>query len=66
MTTLMVTHYVEEALVLAGHIAVMSGTPGRIVRMYDNPLAGDLTRRTSPSFFAMGQMLRRKIAEEGT
>ena len=66
VTTLMVTHYVEEALFLAGRIAVMAGTPGRIVQMYDNPLAGDLTRRTAPAFFAMGQMLRRKIAEEGT
>ncbi len=66
VTTLMVTHYVEEALFLAGRIAVMAGTPGRIVQMYDNPLAGDLTQRTAPAFFAMGQMLRRKITEEGT
>jgi len=62
VTTMLVTHYVEEALMLAGRIAVMTGTPGRIAEIIDNPLAGDLTHRCMPEFFAMGQELRAKIA----
>ena len=65
VTTLLVTHYVEEALTLAGHIAVMRGTPGRVVEIIDNPFAGDLAHRSSPDFFAMGQVLRAKIAGAG-
>ena len=62
VTTMLVTHYVEEALTLAGRIAVMTGAPGRITEIIDNPFAGDLAHRSSPAFFAMGQELRTKIA----
>ena len=65
VTTLLVTHYVEEALTLAGRIAVMTGAPGRITEIIDNPFAGDLAHRSSPEFFAMGQDLRAKIAGGG-
>ena len=65
VTTLLVTHYVEEALTLAGRIAVMRGTPGRIVEIMDNPYAGNLAHRSSPEFFAMGQELRAKIMGDG-
>ena len=65
VTTVLVTHYVEEALTLAGRIAVMRGTPGRVAEVFDNPFAGDLVRRSSPEFFAMGQELRVKIAGGG-
>ena len=62
VTTVLVTHYVEEALTLARRIAVMTGAPGRVAEVLDNPFAGDLVRRSSPEFFAMGQELRAKIA----
>ena len=65
VTTLLVTHYVEEALTLAGRIAVMTGAPGRVTEIIDNPFAGDLAHRSSPEFFAMGQELRAKIARGG-
>ena len=65
VTTVLVTHYVEEALTLARCIAVMTGAPGHISEIIDNPFAGDLTRRSSPEFFAMGQELRAKIARGG-
>ena len=65
VTTMLVTHYVEEALTLAGRIAVMTGTPGRVTEIIDNPFAGDLTRRSLQDFFAMGQELRAKIARGG-
>ena len=65
VTTMLVTHYVEEALALAGRIAVMTGTPGRIAEIIDNPFAGDLTNRSTPEFFVLGQKLRAKIAGGG-
>ena len=65
VTTLLVTHYVEEALMLADRIAVMRGKPGRIVEVIDNAFVGDTARRGSPAFSAMGQILRAKIAGEG-
>ena len=65
VTTMLVTHYVEEALALAGRIAVMTGTPGRIAEIIDNPFAGDLTHRSTPEFFVLGQKLRAKIAGGG-
>ena len=65
VTTMLVTHYVEEALTLARRIAVMTGAPGRVAEIIDNPFAGDLVHRSSPEFFAMGQRLRAKIAGGG-
>ena len=65
VTTLLVTHYVEEALMLADRIAIMRGKPGRIVEVIDNAFVGDTARRGSPAFSAMGQTLREKIAGEG-
>ena len=65
VTTMLVTHYVEEALALAGRIAVMTGTPGCIAEIIDNPFAGDLTHRSTPEFFVLGQKLRAKIAGGG-
>ena len=65
VTTMLVTHYVEEALTLARRIAVMTGAPGRVAEIIDNPFAGDLAHRCAPAFFAMGQELRAKIAEDG-
>lgn len=65
VTTLLVTHYVEEALTLAGRIAVMTGTPGHVAEIIDNPFAGNLAQRSTPEFFAMGQRLRARIVGAG-
>lgn len=65
VTTLLVTHYVEEALTLAGHISVMGRCPGTIVETIENPFAGKRSRHASQEFFEMGQILRAKISEAG-
>jgi ABC-type nitrate/sulfonate/bicarbonate transport system ATPase subunit len=55
-TVLLVTHDVDEALLLSDHVVVMSARPGRIVRTLEPRLPHDLPRRevvTSPEFAAL-------------
>lgn len=60
ITTILVTHYVEEALYLGGLIAVM-GEDGRISQLLDNP-AGDVPMsRSDERFFQLGRQLRQKL-----
>jgi NitT/TauT family transport system ATP-binding protein len=53
-TVLLVTHDVEEALLLSRTVVVMSARPGRVVTVIDSELQNDgLSRReivTSPEF----------------
>ncbi len=65
VTTMLVTHYVEEALYLGQKIVLMSSYPGRIYKILDNPLFGSSEKRRQPEFFAMGQTIRDLIKEMG-
>lgn len=47
-TVLFVTHDVDEALLLADHVHVMSAAPGRVIRQYDLPQARPRTMRGAP------------------
>jgi NitT/TauT family transport system ATP-binding protein len=52
-TVLLVTHDVDEALLLTDHVVVFSARPGRIVRKLDTAFPRDVPRReivTSPEF----------------
>lgn len=64
-TTVLVTHYVEEAVYLGQSIVVLSKSPGRIVRVMDNPLFGMRDARESPEFFARATKLRALIRQSG-
>ena len=57
-TTLLVTHYVEEAIYLGQQIVVLSDHPGRVYAAIDNPLFGGRNIRQSPEFFSIGVKLR--------
>lgn len=65
ITTILVTHYVEEALYLGQQIALMSAQPGTVQEIQKNVLAINAEKRYAPEFFAMGQQLRLKIKEMG-
>lgn len=65
VTTILVTHYVEEALYLGNRIVLMGNSPGQIVEEIDNPLAGTPELRFTPEFFSKGRELRRKIKNLG-
>ena len=64
VTTILVTHYVEEALYLGGQIAVMGGG-GQISELLENPAGGQPLHRSDPRFFELGRQLRRKLRPEG-
>ncbi len=61
VTTLLVTHYVEEALYLGQKIVVLASAPGRIAEMLDNPLFGRSNSRSQTEFFNMSRYLREMI-----
>ena len=55
-TVVLVTHDVEEALLLAEHVAVLAPRPGRIVQLLEPDFPSDAPRReivTSPEFAAL-------------
>lgn len=65
ITTILVTHYVEEALYLGQQIVLMSGRPGTVSEIMENPWQGSRQWRRTTEFFAKSQQLREKIKAMG-
>jgi len=65
LTTILVTHYVEEALYLGQQIVLMCSSPGRVAEIIDNPWDAGTIRRDQLEFFRRGQQLRQKIKALG-
>lgn len=59
----LVTHSLEEALVLGKRIMVLSGSPGRPVALFDNPGFGDASVRESDEGFELLKKMRRALEE---
>lgn len=51
ITMVLVTHAIEEAVFLGRRIIVLSGRPGRVLRIVENPEAGSADYRQSDIFF---------------
>lgn len=65
ITTVFVTHYVEEALYLGQKIIVMTANPGRIYKIIDNPLFSDKNFRDKESFQLLSKELRTDLKKAG-
>jgi len=65
ITTMLVTHYVEEALYLGQQIVLMSGSPGTVAEVMENRWQGSRKWKTTTEFFAKSQELKEKIKAMG-
>lgn len=64
VSTVLVTHYVEEAVYLGQKIVILSGAPGKVSKIIDNPLFGIEDIRSQPNFFQLTQELRKMIKKD--
>lgn len=65
ITTMLVTHYVEEALYLGQRIVLMSANPGTVAEVMENQWQGSRQWKTTTEFFAKSQELKEKIKAMG-
>jgi ABC-type nitrate/sulfonate/bicarbonate transport system ATPase subunit len=65
ITTVLVTHSIEEAVFLGTRIIVLSRRPGKILRIVDNDGAGSNDYRRSETFFHRCVELRELLKGEG-
>ena len=64
ITTVVVTHSIEEAVFLGQQIIVLSKRPARLLEIVDNPEAGDILYRRRKIFFERCTQLRRMLQGE--
>ena len=64
VTTILVTHHVEEAVYLGKRIVILANSPGVVSQVIDNPLFGSADSRLRPEFFQLCIDLRRKLKED--
>lgn len=64
VSTVFVTHSIEEAVYIGRKIAIMSPCPGRILKVIENPLFGLDNLRLSEEYYRFGVELRRMVKEE--
>ena len=65
VSTVLVTHYVEEAVYLGQQIVILSDHPGKVREIIHNPLFGGRDIRQQCEFFAMGLRLRHLLKKDG-
>ncbi|MDI6601172.1 MAG: ABC transporter ATP-binding protein [Thermoanaerobacteraceae bacterium] len=65
VSTIIVTHSIEEAIYLGRRIVILSPSPGRIVKVMDNPLFGMDDLRLKNEFYMMEMEIRKIIKGEG-
>lgn len=63
ISTILVTHQVEEAVYLGRRIVIMSASPGMISQVIDNPLFGVEDVRRRQDFFELTLALRQQIKD---
>ena len=63
VTTLLVTHQAEEAVLLGQKIAVLSARPAHVLKALDNPLFGNPAARREESFIRLENELRQLLGK---
>ncbi|MDO4542017.1 MAG: ABC transporter ATP-binding protein [Bacillota bacterium] len=58
-----VTHSIEEAVILGEEIAIMSSLPGRIIKVFTNPLFSQENLRYAPDFYSFCLKIRQEVKE---
>lgn len=64
VTTFFITHSIEEAIYLGTKIVVMSPSPGRILKIIDNPVFYVDNKRTSMEFLEISSEIRTIMERE--
>ena len=64
ISTILVTHHVEEAVYLGQKILILTGCPGVVSQVIDNPLFGVEGVRGQQEFFSLCLKLRKMIKED--
>jgi NitT/TauT family transport system ATP-binding protein len=63
LACILVTHDIEEAVMLGSGVSVLAGSPARIVRRFDNPGQGVPGHRRSAGFQSLCAEIRDALAE---
>jgi sulfonate transport system ATP-binding protein len=66
VSTILVTHHVEEAVYLGRRIVILSAAPGTVSTVIDNPLFGVENIREHQDFYKLCLELRKMIKEDWT
>ncbi|TZE83601.1 ABC transporter ATP-binding protein [Calorimonas adulescens] len=61
VSTVLVTHSIDEAIYLGRKIAILSPSPGRIIKIIENPLFGTEDLRIKNEFYEMEMEIRKII-----
>lgn len=64
ITTVLVTHSIEEAVFLGTKIIILSKRPGRILKIVDNPGGADINYRQTGRFFQQCTRIRELLTGE--
>ena len=65
ITVVLVTHSIEEAIFLGQKIVVLSGHPGQIIDVVDNPRVGEKGYRKTTDYHILTSQLRDKLEQVG-
>jgi len=61
LTTVIVTHSIEEAAFLGNRIMILGGRPSRVKAIVDNPCSGGRDYRDDERFFSVCREVRREV-----
>jgi len=62
----LVTHSIEEAIFLGQKIVVLSGHPGQVIDVVENPRVGQKGYRKTTEYHNLTSQLRDKLEQVGT